>query len=80
MRLRLFKIRAEHFEPIERPLKSRGMATRPGYVNSRQEQYKLDQQLMRELRNDKNYETKWFTVGEIGLGDVAVRKIRFKPC
>ena len=55
------------------------MATRPGYVNSRQEQYKLDQQLMRELRNDKNYETKWFTVGEIGLGDVAVRKADLTP-
>ena len=28
---------------------------------------------MRELRNGKEYETKWFTVGEIGQGDVAVR-------
>ena len=33
-----------------RPLKSRNMASRPNYVNSRQEQYKLDQQLIRELR------------------------------
>ena len=70
-----FEIPAEILNQSKRPLKSRGMATRPGYVNSRQEQYKLDQQLMRELRNDKNYETKWFTVGEIGLGDVAVRTL-----
>ena len=44
---------------------------RSGYVNSRQEQYKLDQQLMRELRNGKSYETKWYIVNEIGFGDVA---------
>jgi len=58
------------WEGTYRPLKSRGMA-RPDYVNSRQEQYKLDQQLMRELRTGKDYETKWFTVSEIGIGDVA---------
>ena len=40
-------------------------------MNSRQEQYKLDQQLMRELRNGKSYETKWYIVNEIGFGDVA---------
>ena len=53
-------------------------------MNSRQEQYKLDQQLMRELRNGKSYETKWYIVNEIGFGDVAavdtlLPRTRFTP-
>ena len=45
-----------------------------GYIRTNAEsRSQLDQQLMRELRTGKDYETKWFTVSEIGIGDVAVR-------